>query len=451
VKNQIPGFRLLFIVFISGCAQSPGQPPLTVAMNNVSQKESTAHEWFIFVAAGLPSSVMSPVGKELQTLIGTTARTGDVVHVVLTPTHQPISTITVPHGTRRTRLRKPAVLNEFRRLAEVFRSETDGADTQLQVPVIPATVRALRATDSPVRVILVGDPLYDDPLQQGWSMIGGYVPTDTSIKDPRSPFRTVHSLEDTEISWLTPSSNWGADHGHREAVIRFYRLFFQEHGAQLLRFTVDSQAAFNARGGTQFSEPLVADASEASGMKYVALVTARGDNEAGKEHEIEVIVPELQPLENAPEQVQEVIREAEKSSDEILLAINWASADPHSDLDLWIRSKGADEEMNFTRMQTSFGELIRDVRHAGSVAGDGADFQKWEMARITHNRLTDITLWLNAFNTNSPVSVRLITVWNGRRGDHVFEWNVSQGDMGHNASQRGASNAWRQIALSIEP
>ncbi len=216
-----------------------------------STPESQAeHEWFVFVSQ---SSVRS---REVYLQVLTKeAAPQDVVHLV--HNQSLVSTVMVPRGSEQSRLRNPKVKSQLPAIQKFFAgdiavSDAD-ADNQLGLYEIPTTIRSLRQTELPCRILLVGSPIYHDEIRHaGWSMMEGVVPSDSALHLETSPFHGDSGFPNaTEISWLVPTQHWGVDQAHREAVTRFQRLFVQERGGSLVRLTADPQSALNF-GMSQF-------------------------------------------------------------------------------------------------------------------------------------------------------------------------------------------------------
>lgn len=395
-------------------------------------------EWFIFVADGLPQPVLSSVAQEFQTLVGETASPGDVVHFISAPDHQPVAMIEVPSGGRNSRLKHPNVRGELPKLQELFTASDAQSSSQLELPSVPATVQALRRTEFPARIVLIGDPVYKDERYEGWAMGDSSVPTDGALASSTCPFHVATKLPtDAAIGWLTPSADWGDDNRHREAITRFYRLFAQQSGGKLVRITPSANSAFDIQGGTQIEE--ISPKNDGIGMRKVSNEVAR--------QEVEVIAPP-QPVEVAQvaaTEAEQVLAAAEADHGQIAIAINWTSRDPNCDIDLYVRSKGASEELFYSRKQTSFGTLYRDVTSSGSASANASDYQKWEWAKIEHNRIGDLTIWLNSYSSTQPATVRVICVWQGVRYQKSYEIR-GRGDGGEGGSWRSVNSSWRQVA-----
>ena len=371
------------------------------------------------------------VGQRLQVHIGTTCAEGDVVHFLLTPGQEPLATMTVPAGNRNRRLRSQELGDGLRKLIPYLNAETATGSQQVNLPAVPATLRSLRRTQFPARVIIVGTPLYDDPRQGDWSMADGKVPTDAALEAPECPFNmgVVDFPEDTIVEWFTPTSKFGVDHVHEEAITRFYRLFFQKHKAELTHLTANIALALDGQA-SQFPDILLPQPSSEL-MRTARLETS-----------------ERQPRQtNKPvlEEAEQVLEAAEEANDEMAFAIHWFSTDPRCDIDIRVRSAGCGEVLYFGNKETPFGKLFRDVLSSGSIDDDSADYQKWEWVRIDHGRLEDLTIWLNAYSTTKPAQVRIIGVSKGKRFERNIQIN-GPGDGGLSAD-RESSDAWHKMTL----
>ena len=429
---------IVIVLLASGCSGSA--PP----------DESTHSEWFLIVAEGLPDELLETVGSEFQKLVGVTALPGDMVHVIAAPSHRPVASFTVPSGSRNARLRDSSIRSDLAKVKTLFESSSESWGDQLQLPALASTVRSLRDTDFTPRVILVGNPIYQDSKQSGWSMSGGIVPSDGALASSATPFYSAGSefSDGTTISWLVPVADWGVDQPHRNAVTRFWRLFIQQRGATLTRLTVDSSTAFSG-GRMQFEGQLEARNDGVRVLQISGEATRDDAPPVKRKVDVDVApVTIIPPPQQTPRSMAEqAIAEAERTKDHIVLAINWTSEHPACDIDMWVRSAGASDELYYGNRQTSFGTLYRDVRSSGSISGDGDDYENWECVRIEHNRAEDLTLWLNVFSTRGPATVRVIGVWNGRRRERTVHLPVSQGDGAVGSNDRESSVYWRRIGL----
>jgi hypothetical protein len=265
-------------------------------------------EWYLFIAESNPKSVLDRVGQELQGLIGT-AVPGTIIHVVSTPTHTPVATLEVPTGSPNSRLRHRSLRSGWSALRMVFQGT--GGSNQIQLARLSATIGSLRATDWPVRVVLVGSLVYEDPRELGWAMTGGRVPTDQSQELALSPFSQTELPRATEVSWISPTAQWGTDPQHEREVTRFYRLYFQQGGAQPVRVGAEPKAGFRFEPA-QWSQPVIAR-QDGLGVRQVS--TKSMPAEAAQRQIVQVPTSIGEPVENAPAQSLEVIADEDPSSD----------------------------------------------------------------------------------------------------------------------------------------
>ena len=225
----------------------PAAPVLLLLLwlgSGSASAEKSPHEWFVCI------NQPNPQTRDLYLdIITAQAAPGDLVHLV--HRQELVTTVTVPAGTPQSRLRSQKLTTKMTTLKEFFGEMPNEHPAVTEPPLglyeIPATVRALRQTNWPCRVLLTGIPLYlDQQRNAGWSMEAGVVPSDSSLELESSPFYGKTDFpEGTQLSWLLPTLQWGVDQAHREAVTRFQRLFIQTRGGTLVRMTIDPHAALN--------------------------------------------------------------------------------------------------------------------------------------------------------------------------------------------------------------
>lgn len=449
---------------MTGCSQqSSTHSSRAHQENSASDNKATGnHEWFVFLTHGLPEQVLTDVKVQLQSVIADVAREQDVVHVISAPDHRPIASLAIPRGDSRTRLRHPESKRQLQRIGRFLQATRDEQAHQLQIPAIPATVLSLRRTGYPAQIVLVGDPIYHDPRQTGWSMVDGFVPTDASVTSPICPFGSGVATfpEQTEITWLTPTSTWGADHLHQSAVTRFYQIFFRQNGGHLARITADTTSAFSL-AGTRLNDEIEADVSGPAKMRLVSVESTRPDVEpvvntigyetnqqrvAGSSDRQTVPAEQHEPqgTRDVPDDVEVLLEEAEHTPNRMTFALNWESEDARCDLDMYLADSRAPEELSFRTDETPFGHLLRDVQHSGSIDG-GEDFAKWEVAEVNHDQLREMQLWINVYKTTRAARARLIVIWKSQRREISFEFATTTGNKG--AEPRSNEAMWRRIDL----
>lgn len=440
------------------------------------QGDPQNREWVLVIARNPPTGIADGLVAEIGELISSDAKTGDVVTILEAPTLRTVSTFTIPRGNGRVRTHSKDMAPRVAEVIEFLRgnrgqgseepSQSGAEKLQLEVPAIPTKVQSLRRTAYPLRLILVGNPIYDDPRYAGLSFAGSRFPADGMLNDLLEKARGLPFLngvdmlpEDTQVTWLTPSSEWGESHIHRQYVKRFWTLFFEKHNGALVGMSENAKEVFDrAIDGTQDAgtqdAPQNDDPQEPDhpGM----LRYAPGDPGPVIDVTFDVSsasTPMAEPPpgnSEPPKELKRLIQET--GSDKILIAINWVrigaarSAATNCDMDLWVNSGNGQETLFFQNMKTSFGELNWDRRVPGSIEGN-PDLASWECARIGHNRLTDLSLWINAFETDGPVRIRLIVVWQGKQREVFYNLDVAQGDRADGYQHRESSPAWMKVNL----
>lgn len=421
-----------------------------------SQDQMTSNsEWFVFVADGIDEDMRSEAAQGFQHLLGEEAIAGDVIHFIASPDQQPVASLIVPSGGRNSRLRHSEIRPKLAKIKPLFDGSRATGNLQLGLPAVPSVVNSLRNTTFSPRIILVGNPLYDDPQQQGWSMVGGYVPQDGALEAAECPFHASANFpEGSTISWLTPSGQWGAGERHRSEVKRFYQLFAQaKNQAAVVRFTAKGETAFSA--GTFRPDSRVIAQNDGRQMRFVGQTTERREDvNVRKPVVVDVdasspapspVTPSSRPNHQSSQEVEQLLQDAESDPTMIAIAINSASQDAHCDIDMYVSVAGKPEELCFRQKDTSFGHLFRDVTRSGSINKEADDYQNWEWAKLDHvEDIGDVTVWLNAFQSSKPATVRVICVWKGVRRQKTFTVD-GPGNGGQNKDHRGGSSAWQQV------
>jgi hypothetical protein len=235
----------------------------------------------------------------------------------------------------------------------------------------------------------------------------------------------VQLPQDTELVMVVDKVDWADGVHHQDSLIRFYNLAFEKQlGGQFQRLTSDVSGGFES--DIQKSFPVFAD-FDATLPPQMLVATGSGP------------IP-VESFGHVPMEVQSAIEKAQTNPEQILIAINWASRDKTTDIDIWLKSNGFEEELNFNNMNVDFGHLIRDVRTPGNPDSD--DYGNWEVAVVNHDRLSDLTLWLNAFAGTGPTQVRLITVWRGNKTERELPFAFRFGDQAMGQEHRSATPSW---------
>jgi hypothetical protein len=101
----------------------------------------------------------------------------------------------------------------------------------------------LREVNGPMRLLLLGSPLYQDAKEPGFSMVEGFFPSDGHLRASRE--QTVFGFNDDTNSlpallvyWGYFGDPWISDL-HKEKINRFWSLYLKRRGAQLITFSSD--------------------------------------------------------------------------------------------------------------------------------------------------------------------------------------------------------------------
>ncbi len=438
---------MLMLLSIAGCQpQHPDDPGHAAsgptALTLASSTASPPCEYFLLLADGLSAEIRASLQAHLGQLI-VYANPGDVIHVVRTPDHAILSTIVIPQAVGRDRLRDAALTAG---LGPVKAFLDDGSTVpgdyrcQLGLPKLLDTFWGVRQTSFATRIVLVGSPVFHDPTALQWSFRNGRFPTDRSLTDDEStlPLRCPDRVPlpaDAQVILVVDDVAWADGVHHQNSLIRFYNLAFKRHlGGQFLRLTSDVAGGFER--DIQPSFPEFADFDTALTPQMLVATDSAP-------------IP-VESFGDVPAEVQEAIETAKANPQQILIAINWASRDSLTDVDIWLKSIGCDAELNYIDMSVDFGRLIRDVRTPGNPDSD--DYGNWEVAIVNHDRLSDLTLWLNAFAGTGPSQVRLITVWKGNKTEREFPFAFRFGDRAMGVDRRSTASAWMgPIDLTASP
>lgn len=217
-----------------------------------------------------PADLQAQAERVIEHLIetvdpGETALIFDALEVEL------IGTFEVPnndaYANPRAKLQaNRAVLTELRAFFEgaVLDDEHPGA---VNLPDFLRTIRAHYPSDDPRSIIVLGSPLYDDPLAPSMSMLRGGVPNDGAIAAPShvTPYSTGNlsgTLEGDQLLFgIVPSAeNWAVSQDHGYHVERLWTLTMEAHGGETAYFGEDLQTLFRLASdgveGSAHAQPL---------------------------------------------------------------------------------------------------------------------------------------------------------------------------------------------------
>lgn len=371
------------------------------------------------------------------------------------PRHEHIGSITIGSGRAHVRLRS---LSKQRGWSSIRRFlAAGGSNLQPNLPEAAATVNSVRRTNQPVFLTVFGDPVYRSVAPDGPSLAEGVVWRDRSlVSDPTCPFANGVSdfPADTRVV-LVPPPAWGVDHAHRAGLTRMYSVWLAQHGARLWGVPQNAENLLLPGIPQPYDRQLSADPSRgflrvsvqptgSSPAAIAELATAAPPDVAPPSVTQPVAGQTVPPEPEAPSEVTAVLEQAEDDRGIISIAINWASPDETADIDIHVKNAGHHEELNFTKKQTPFGELFRDVTRVGDAGGE-VDFDKWECVRIDHNRIEKLEVWLHTYRGTSPSRVRVVAVVDGRRTE---EWIDMPRKPLIPLGGRTQANAWKRLTLT---
>jgi hypothetical protein len=103
-------------------------------------------------------------------------------------------------------------------------------------------------------LLLLGSPLYQDQKEPGFSMVDGYFPSDGHLQAARD--KSIYGITDGEstlqfaVHWVYFGDPWLSDL-HKEKLTRFWTLYLERRGGELVTFCGDlptATQAFQASG-----------------------------------------------------------------------------------------------------------------------------------------------------------------------------------------------------------
>lgn len=130
------------------------------------------------------------------------------------------------------------------------------------------------------------------------------------------------------------------------------------------------------------------------------------------------------------------------------IAAVW-SAQPGTDVDLWVAAKPGMPEAFWNRMRVPRVTYFRDIRTAQTVKENAQWRAAWEYVEIEAAQISEPTCWLNLYEARGPVRGILRLQFNGHVVDRPFEFNVTSGNRGRDANlpARSRSPYWQRVNL----
>ncbi|WP_425399099.1 hypothetical protein [Aeoliella sp.] len=439
------------------------EPPMAELVTRHIDFSTECREFFYFVADGFKTDRLA-VGEVVETIVKE-APVGCVMHVFATPSHAPVATIRIKEAKTLLRMQSREMQKPLSKLRPFFRTPPEDGELEIDVSRIPNTIATVRQTDYPAIVVACGDPIYHGGrFHRGFNMESAVVPDDSTLLNSSlsylSPF--YQGVKDfpphTLFNILAHSSEWGADHQHRQAVERYYRLFAQEKGdAYLLRITADVDAAFNFEN-PELPAPVVAVEGE-FGVRPAVVQSAQEPSGADP---LVVFVgwpkdkPPVTQI-DPPQGVESIFAKAMDSTTHTLIAIRWNIDNSNltlTDVDLRLSHPDFADEMSYANPKMPFAKLVKDVRYGVTRTAKedpaSAFGENWEMVVVPNKYLPQVKAWINVFTAVGPIKVNVAQVGAGQRRDAYYTIPSRFGDEAQDRDHRETSRAWFPLTIPME-
>lgn len=234
------------------------------------------HEYFHYIEEGATSSRRAELGEQLFRFVTERAVPGDVIHCIETPSMSPICSFAIPIATGVARITDPSVGPEIAKLQAYLTANAPGGSHQLGLPSVASSIRRLRRTQLPPRVLLCASPIYDEARHGAWTFANGRAALPRALTAEGSPFAEgCEFLPDgCVVIWLVPPANEDGciDQPHRKGVFDFNRAFIEHYGGTLHRITENVAAAFDFDGPPAITDQLKA-VDDSRSIKMFAIET----------------------------------------------------------------------------------------------------------------------------------------------------------------------------------
>jgi len=471
---------LVLAMCLAGCNSRLGEDveivPGELQADSFQEEQRTslpshvAEERFVFVASGLPQAQYETIRDFFKDVL-TQSNTGDIVHVVACPSHEPIVSLEIPHGQVRVWLKDSTFAKAAKTIKEFLLRAPDLSvancpPAQLDFPRIVRTVKQLSAGKERLTIFAFGDPVFCPDPEHAWRFTDFCVPSDAALHSEECPFGPVERVSlpkpGAEMFLIARGAEWGDSAEHRVAIERFYGLYLNEVGGVFQGVFGDAKTAFKKSLHSHDNPSLPVAGLRADpfvGMWCTRHTQLRAsfDPRATEVHiaaipaatrrapDVQIAPPS--PLAAVPPALESYLQSL--PPDNIAISIRWVAlrgnrGDSQSDLDIWIRDKTSREpELNYRHMQTTFGVLFRDVQHDL----DSDDFTQWEYVEIAHDRLQDLDVWIDAYRTSCDLTCIVRAGWRGEVRETQIDFQGSSGDHAGDESRRAASPAWKHLSL----
>lgn len=317
-----------------------------------------------------------------------------------------------------------------------------GPPNQARVPAFLSVVAAASTPSKPARVFMIASLFYTDERDPSAAFAPGFVPSDGHILAPseQSVFGCADrkdSLKGVVIDWCVLESD--TPDLERRAAERFWHLYATELGATVNGFhsSADVAAERFLAGGT--TPVMVAALDRTDARLTIRPVVQRREVER----------PAPPPLALTPHERLKAAVESltPVTSGRTMIAAVWTTQGGQADVDIYVRSRPGDAEIDLRGGSGVEGRLMRTRMDALNGQRDPVCPLTWEIAELDKATFGDTELWINLrSNTGQSVEGTVRVQWSTWTLDVPFTFSGT-GDQGRGSPTRENNRDWRRIEL----
>ena len=293
----------------------------------------------------------------------------------------------------------------------------------------------LPAVDAPLRVLLMGSPLYQDAKEPAFSMAGGYFPSDGHLKasSEKSVFGMRGPTNPTRpwtVYWVYFGDPWLNDL-HKEKITRFWTLYFERRAGSLAAFSSDLTTVLRAfrQGGLPAAQDRWAIDPEQTKIEMLRV---------SRDVEVADWITRETLTETAQEPPSVMVGQMK-------IGIRWGNA---IDLDLYATPRTGAETLFFQHSRSPEGYYYKDHRFSPGREYEFIEFESPVDAR-------KVEAFVNFYKGSCPGGARgeARIEFDGRIYSAPFSVPAARGNLGR--SGRNQQGHWTQIPvqkiLKIQP
>lgn len=190
-------------------------------------------EIFIFLPAKLPNPMRQQLLLQIPELLQKSGKL--TLHLIELPSHRVIASLTVPARLSSDAKRRPEFRNGFEQIGKFIQQSKSDAGTvttavAIDLPMAFGKIAAIRQTEAAPEVLLIGNPLYDNPREPWFSMAPQYVFSDSNWLLPLGPFGqpVAPITPGSQFQIVSTKESWGFNSTHEYKTERFYQVGIQQ-------------------------------------------------------------------------------------------------------------------------------------------------------------------------------------------------------------------------------